>query len=488
MTSKDLENKIDEQTTVEQSSPESTNNETTTSVNAKGVDKATESSSLEDKDGTASSVTVIANEDSAGLFEAALAELEDPEYNRSDVSYSPFSKGEKIEATIIQVDKEKVFVDLGMKSEGILPLSELTDGNIEEAAKELSSGDKIHVIVLKPGSGERSTIVSKKRADFTNAWQSVVEAHQNGTVITAPVIDRVKGGLIADVGVKGFIPTSHVGGGNLRNVDKFVGQLLPFKVIEIDKERKKVVLSNKLAEDESREAAQKKAFETLNVGDIIPGTVRRLTEYGAFIDIGGVDGLLHISEISWARIGHPKEVLKENEEIQVMVLKLDSNIGKISLGLRQVLPDPWNTIREHYRIGDKLTGKIHRLSPNGAFILLPEGAEAFLPISEISNERIAKIEDSLKVNEDVETVIIDLQTNLRRMLLSIRQANSSTAITSGSEALEQFEQSVSKGAPKKKRKKRSDRDDNSSSNHSSSGGTTIGERLGQLKALLSNDN
>ncbi len=493
MTSKDLDTKLDVNDTnsISQSDVnQNVANDQESSLQNGTLDSVKNAEQVAASTPDHSSVKILGKESSAQLFEAALAELEDPEYNRSDNTYTPFTKGERVEATVIQLDKERVFVDLGMKSEGILPLNELTDENVDSPADLVSVGDKIDVIVIKPGNGEKSTIVSKKRADFENAWHQVVKANATGETIEAPVVDRVKGGLIADVGVKGFVPTSHVGSGNLRNVDKYVGQLLKFKVIEVDKERKKVVLSNKLAEEENRKEAQSKAFSTLSVNDIIPGTVRRLTEYGAFVDIGGVDGLLHISEMSWARISHPKEVLKEGQDIQVMVLKLDQSIGKISLGLRQVLPDPWNLVKEHYRVGDKVKAKVNRLSVSGAFLRLEEGAEAFLPISEISEEKVAKLEEAISVGQDLELVIVDLQVSARRMLLSLKQLNSESSPVRNADALEDYEDSMPRGAAKKKKRRKTSREedyDRGAGNklNNNSGGATIGERLGKLQGLFS---
>ena len=225
--------------------------------------------------------------------------------------------------------------------------------HVDDCAR-VKPGDKLNVVVIKTQGSDGNPIVSRKQAEFEEQWDRIVRSFEDGSSINAMVVDRVKGGLVVDVGVRGFVPATHVGNGKLRNIDKYVGQNLVLKVIELDRDRKKVVLSNRQAEEETRTAARGEIFKNIKVGDIVTGTVRRLTDYGAFVDLGGVDGLLHISEMSWARIAHPKEMFKDGQEIQVMVLRLDQGVGKISLGHRQVLPDPWNLIKQNYKIGQNL--------------------------------------------------------------------------------------------------------------------------------------
>lgn len=433
------------------------------------------------------------------LFEAEMAKLEADEGGGGEV-FKKLVKGDRIEATVVQVENDRVFVDLGTKSEGVVPLSELSDESIESAHGQVKVGDRIQVIVLRPESGEGNAIVSKKRADFEETWDRIVATHQQGTLLTAPVVDRVKGGLVVDIGVRGFVPGSHVGNGKLRNLDRFVGQVLPLKILEIDRDRKKVVLSNRLAEEERREQVRQEIFTRVQPGDVLEGTVRRLTDYGAFVDLGGVDGLLHISEMSWMRINHPKEVLKEGQKIKVMVLRLDSANSKISLGLRQVLPDPWNLIRENYRVGQKIQCKIGRIVQSGAFVRLPEGAEAFLPVSEMSNRRIAKPQDVINEGDEVEVTIIDLRPEERRMVLSLRggampEGPSGADRGYGRGSSTGFEdEGMGRGrgpAGKKGRKRRGggrgydeDEYEGSLTGRVPTGGATIGERLGMLKGIL----
>ncbi len=369
----------------------------------------------------------------ADLFEAAMRGMETggSTPDASEGTFKRLQRGDRIEATIIQVERDRVFVDLGTKAEGIVPLGELTDENIENAQDLFKVGDKINVVVIRPEGAEGNPIVSKKRADFEEAWDRIEDAHRTQEMITAQVIDRVKGGLVVDVGVRGFVPATHVASGKLRNIEKYVGQPLQLKVIEIDRERKKVVLSNRQAEEERKASAKEEIFENVKPGDRLTGTVRRLTDYGAFVDLGGVDGLLHISEMSWARITHPKEMFKEGQKIEVMVLRLDPGAGKISLGHRQVLPDPWNLIKQNYTSGQKLTVTIGRIVQAGAFVRLPEGAEAFLPVSEMSFRRIRRPQDVVEENQEVEVQILDLRPDERRMVLSMRAVGGGAELRPG---------------------------------------------------------
>lgn len=438
-------------------------------------------------------------DEDAALFDSYMQAL-DVGSDDTDSSFKKLSKGDRIEATIIQVDRDKVFVDLGTKAEGVVPLHELTDDNIESAHDHYKVGDKINVVVLRPeGGAEGNALVSKKRADFEEAWDRIEDAYRTQEMITAQVVDRVKGGLVVDVGVRGFVPATHVGSGKLRNIEKYVGQPLQLKVIEIDRDRKKVVLSNRQAEEERRASAKEEIFTKVHPGDVIDGTVRRLTDYGAFVDLGGVDGLLHISEMSWMRINHPKEMFREGQKIKVMVLRLDPSAGKISLGHRQVLPDPWNLIKQNYRVGQNLTVAISRIVQSGAFIKLPEGAEAFMPVSEMSVRRVKRPEDVVAEAQEVEAQIIDLRPEERRMVLSMRALGGGATYGDRREASPgappAFDDDLrgdKRGKPGKKGAKKGrggrdfddDFDDVGGRRGFATGGATIGERLGMLKGFL----
>lgn len=408
----------------------------------------------------------------------------------SDTTYRKFTKGERIKAKIVQVEQDKVFVDIGTKSEAIIPLAEL-GANLSDATTAFNVGDEIDVVVVKTEGGDRQPIVSKRKADFEQVWTRIEEAKESGEMVTATVLERIKGGLVVDLGVRGFVPATHVGSGKLRSLDRYVGQELQLKVIEIDRERKKVVLSNREAEEQRRTELRDSIFNTVHVADVLEGTIRRLTDYGAFVDLGGVDGLLHISEMSWSRITHPKELFKEGQVIKVQVLRLDPQNGKISLGHRQVLPDPWNLVKENYKIGQTIQVSITRLVASGAFIKLPEGAEAFMPVSEMSEQRVRKPEDVLQEGAAVDARIIDLKPDQRRMVLSLREGSSigyhadiPTQERGGQRGGPGQRPGARGGKRGRSRDSFDDFEETDKRRGIASSGVTIGERLGQLRGFF----
>ncbi len=353
-------------------------------------------------------------------MEAAMAQM-----GGQGVDYSGTFKslrvGDVVDGVVVHIDREGVLVDVGTKSEGVIRPGELARDPSLTPEEVVSVGEKIKVYVVESESQEGGPLLSKKRADFENAWEKVEKAYADKGVIKAMVTDRVKGGLVVDLGIRGFVPASHVGSGKLKNLDKFVGQAMPFKVIEVDRERRKVVLSNRLAVEEEQEATRKDTLASLAEGQIREGVVRRITDYGAFVDLGGVDGLLHISEMSWTRINHPSEAVKVGQKIQVMVLKLNLDQGRVSLGLRQILPDPWEDIRKIHSVGDVIQGTVTRLVPFGAFVQVEGGIEGIIPNSELAHRRVNNPEEVVSSGQQVEVKVIDLRPDERRMTLSLRQ-------------------------------------------------------------------
>jgi ribosomal protein S1 len=398
-----------------------------------------------------------------------------------DDTFRPLRRGETLTATVIQVDDTGAFVDLGTKAEGKIPLEELGVG-IEKASDAVKVGDQIKVVVMQTDSPGGNPIVSKRRADFQATWDRLVEDFEANRMIKGFVISRVKGGLEVDVGVRGFVPGSHVGSGKKKNLDRFVGQSISLKIIDIDKERKKVVLSNRQAEDELREVRKKELFDRIRPGEIMEGTVRRIVDYGAFVDLGGgVDGLLHISEMAWSRVDHPREVLREGAEVKVMVLRLDPASGRISLGRRQVLPDPWAEIKDHYSVGNRLKLPISRVVQSGAFVKLSEGAEAFIPASEMAHRRVNRPAEIVEPGQEVEVQVIELKPEERRMVLSMRallpyearpQREDHTRYSGGE-----------RGGRGRDRRRGGGRQESADGGR----GATIGERLGALRGFMSED-
>ncbi len=323
-----------------------------------------------------------------------------------------------VRGTVVRIDSEGVLVDIGAKSEGLIPPRELR----EEDAGRLQVGAEIDVYVMKVDQEEGGILLSKRRADALRAWERVETAHREGQILHAMVVDRVKGGLVVDLGLRGFVPGSHVDLSQVkgRRLENLVGESIPLKVIEVDRERNRVILSHRQAVEEERARAREELFQTLREGDEREGVVRRIADFGAFVDIGGVDALLPISEISWTYIKHPSEVLRRGQRIRVRVIKVDPQVGKISLSLKQVLPDPWVDVPSRYRVGGVVRGKVVRLAPSGAFVRLGD-VDAFLPASEIAERRVPKVEEVLQPGQPVEAMIIELRPEQRRMVLSVRR-------------------------------------------------------------------
>ena len=353
-------------------------------------------------------------------MESAVAEM-----SAAGVDYSGTFKslrpGDVVDGVVVHIDREGVLVDVGTKSEGTIKPSELTRDPNLSPEEVVSVGESIKVYVVEPESQEGGPVLSKKRADFENAWDRVEKAYAEGGILKAMVTDRVKGGLVVDLGIRGFVPASHVGSGKIKNLEKYVGQSMPFKVIEVDRDRRKVVLSNRLAVEEEQRELRRQTLASLAEGQVREGIVRRITDYGAFVDLGGVDGLLHISEMSWTRISHPTEAVRVGQKINVMVLKLNLEQGRVSLGLRQILPDPWEEAKRMYSVGDVVTGTVSRLVPFGAFVQVPGGIEGIIPNSELAHRRVNNPEDVVSVGQTVEVKVIDMRPDERRLTLSLRQ-------------------------------------------------------------------
>jgi ribosomal protein S1 len=327
--------------------------------------------------------------------------------------------GTVVTGVVVKIDSDGVLVDIGAKSEGLIRPNELSREPNQHPSEVVKIDEKIVVVVLEEMK-DGTFLLSKKRADFEKAWDRVQAALKSGEVLNAKVIERVKGGLVVDLGVRGFVPASHVGNGKHKNLDKFMDVELPLKVLEVDRGARKVVVSHRLATEEEREAARVNLMTSLKEGDVKMGIVRRVTEYGAFVDLGGVDGLLHVSEMSWTRVKHPNDVVRTGQEVQVKILRIGSNEGRISLGMRQILPDPWDTVTEKFHIGDTVEGEITRPVPFGAFILLENGIEGIIPNSELSHRRILKSSDVVEAGQVIQVKVIDIRPDERRMTLSLR--------------------------------------------------------------------
>jgi 4-hydroxy-3-methylbut-2-enyl diphosphate reductase len=330
--------------------------------------------------------------------------------------------GEIVEGTIHQVTDKEIIVNLGCKKDGVIPKEELNleaDEKITEVYKE---GDTIQAKVVKTDDGDGTIMLSKKKLQVNENWEEISQALDDKLTIDVKVVRVVNGGVIASYKeVAGFIPLSQLSDRFIENAEEFMGQVLPIKISRVDKYKGKAVFSHKAYLAEQRQSKMAEVWEKLDVGDIIEGTVMRFTDYGAFVDIGGIDGLLHISEISWGKLKHPQEVLAIGEKINVKVLSMNSERGKISLGLKQTQPEPWSIIDDKYQVGQILAGRVVQIKEYGAFVELEPGLDGLVHISEVAHKRVTDLNDELTIGEEVSTKILEIDKEKKRISLSIKE-------------------------------------------------------------------
>lgn len=329
--------------------------------------------------------------------------------------------GEIVKGVVVHVGQDEVMVDVGAKSEGVIPIRELSCCEITSPQDVVKVGDEIEVCVLKAEDNEGKLILSKEKADAEKAWSKLEESLNTQEPVEGTVREVVKGGLLVDVGARAFLPASLVERGYVEDLSKYLGQVITARVIEINRGRKKVILSRKAVLEEEYARIRQEMLENLQESQIVKGIVRRLTQFGAFVDIGGVDGLLHISEMSWYRINHPSEVVKVGDELEVMVLKVDRENEKISLGLKQVLPNPWDSVDEKYPVDSIITAKVVRLAPFGAFVQLEPGVEGLVHISHLADRHVAKPDEVVTEGEEVKVKVLSVDRAEKRIRLSIRE-------------------------------------------------------------------
>ncbi len=331
-------------------------------------------------------------------------------------------RGERISGTVVQVRDTEVLVDVGSKSEGVIPKSELSSEEAENIHDAIKVGDQIEVLVLKRENEEGHPVLSKRRVDQEKVWEALANNLKTGEVITGKVIEVVKGGLLVDVGVRGFIPASLVDLGYVEDLKPYVGQGLRLRVIECDRSNNKLVLSSKSVLEEELQKRKEETWEKIREGSTVKGIVRRLTNFGAFVDIGGVDGLLHVSEMAWYRVNHPSDVMKEGDTLEVYVLAVDKDHEKVSLGLKQLLPNPWSYAEEKYPVGTIIEAHVVRTAPFGAFVQVEPGVEGLVHISQLAQQRVGKTEDVVSPGDVVKVKILGIDAAAKRMSLSIKEA------------------------------------------------------------------
>ncbi|MCB0378188.1 MAG: 30S ribosomal protein S1 [Bdellovibrionales bacterium] len=342
----------------------------------------------------------------ANLFEKSMGE--------SDVKVSDIVKG-----TIVEVQPDYVLVDINYKSEGLIPMSEF---RIVEGSDSIQPGDEIEVYVDKIENDNGMIVLSKEKADMMRAWNDISRAAENQEHIEGTVIAKVKGGLSVDIGVKAFLPGSQIDLRPVRNMDAYIGKKFKFKVIKFNKKRGNIVLSRRALLEEERESLRSQTKDMMKEGSKVRGLVKNVTDYGAFIDLGGIDGLLHITDMSWSRIKHPTEVLNVGDEIEVVVLKYDTEKERVSLGLKQLTEDPWMDTAEKFPVGTKLQGKVVSLTDYGAFIDVGEGVEGLIHVSEMSwTKRVKHPSQIVNVGDEVDVVVLALDQENRRISLGMKQ-------------------------------------------------------------------
>ncbi|MFO0580924.1 MAG: 30S ribosomal protein S1 [Anaeromyxobacteraceae bacterium] len=338
----------------------------------------------------------------------------------SEAQAGPVEEGKVVSGTVIQLNKDYVVIDIGYKSEGQVPLHEFVPAPGAEPAVKV--GDKVEVLVESRENDTGMVVLSKEKADKMRIWDEISAACERDELVEGVIVGRVKGGLSVDIGVKAFLPGSQVDIRPVRNLDKLIGEKFKFKVIKFNKKRGNIVLSRRVLLEKEREELKKETLKNLKEGAILKGVVKNLTDYGAFIDLGGIDGLLHVTDMSWGRIGHPSEMFEVGQEVRVVVLKFDPASERVSLGLKQIQEDPWHRADEKYPVGSRIGGKVVSLTDYGAFIELEQGVEGLVHVSEMSwTKRVKHPSKLVNVGDKVEAVVLDIDPKAKRISLGMKQ-------------------------------------------------------------------
>jgi small subunit ribosomal protein S1 len=333
-----------------------------------------------------------------------------------------FDDGDIVKGTVVKVDKDEVLLDIGFKSEGVIPARELSIRHDVDPGEIVSLGEEIEALVLQKEDKEGRLILSKKRAQYERAWGTIEKIKENEGVVSGPVIEVVKGGLILDIGLRGFLPASLVELRRVRDLQPYVGRSLEAKIIELDKNRNNVVLSRRAWLEETQSATRRAFLHTLRKGEVRKGVVSSIVNFGAFVDLGGVDGLVHVSELSWKHIDHPSEVVEVGQEVEVEVLDVDLERERVSLSLKATQEDPWRQFARSHQIGELIPGRVTKLVPFGAFVRVDDGIEGLVHISELAERHVDIPEQVVSVGEEITVKVIDIDLDRRRISLSLKQA------------------------------------------------------------------
>jgi len=334
-------------------------------------------------------------------------------------SLKQVKEGELVRGTVLSVDSDNVQVDIGFKSEGLIPTWEFMD---EDGTLLVKAGDIVDVLVEDAEDEEGRIVLSKEKADRLKVWDDISKAFEADEAVEGVIVSRVKGGLAVDIGVKAFLPGSQVDLRPVRNLETLVGQKLQFKIIKFNKRRGNIVLSRRALLEKERKRMRETTLQTLQVGQIIDGVIKNITDYGAFIDLGGIDGLLHVTDMSWGRVNHPSEIFQVGDELKVKVLKCDPETERVSLGLKQLQPDPWMDAGMRYPIGKRLQGKVVSLTDYGAFVELEPGIEGLIHVSEMSwTKRVKHPSKMVSIGDVAEAIVLDVDEGNRKISLGMKQ-------------------------------------------------------------------
>jgi small subunit ribosomal protein S1 len=332
-----------------------------------------------------------------------------------------FEEGDVVKGKVVRIDKDEVLVDIGYKSEGVIPSTELSIRKSVDPADEVELGEEIDALVLTKEDAEGRLVLSKKRARFEKAWRRIEAAAESGEPVEGSVIEVVKGGLILDLGVRGFLPASLVDIRRVHNLDEFLGQTLECKVIELNRSRNNVVLSRRAVLEEERKEVREQILDRLEPGQVVEGKISNIVDFGAFVDLEGIDGLIHISELSWSHVNHPSEVVSIGDTVRIKVLDIDRDRQRISLGLKQTQEDPWQRVISTHRSGDVLEGTVTKVVAFGAFVEILPGVEGLVHISELADHHVESPTEVVEPNSKLNVKILEIDEERRRLSLSIKQ-------------------------------------------------------------------
>ncbi len=338
-----------------------------------------------------------------------------------DATLHPFEEGDVVTGHVVRIDHDEVLVDIGYKSEGVIPSGELSIRKSVDPSEEVHLGEEVDALVLTKEDQDGRLILSKKRARFEKAWRRIESAAESGEPVEGAVIEVVKGGLIIDLGVRGFLPASLVDIRRVPNLDEYMGQTIECKVIELNRSRNNVVLSRRAVLEEQRKEDRERILDRLQPGQVVEGTISNIVDFGAFVDLDGIDGLIHISELSWSHVNHPSEILSIGDTVSVKVLDIDRDRQRISLGLKQTQEDPWQRVVDTYNIGDELEGTVTKVVTFGAFVEILDGVEGLVHISELAQHHVENPREIIQPGDPVRVKILEIDSERRRLSLSIKR-------------------------------------------------------------------